>query len=494
MDSSLGAIAAIVPEDHRRSGRKSSDRDSDEVLVVHSSSSTVLPSPPPKFKRPSILKQSGAATRSPVAPSTANQRNNGCLNRSPENCTVNGMISSHLQRNLRRVRSVSQAQSGSSLDQQESSRTPSPTMRETRSMSAAEIFDSNRNAVESDKCSGSHDDLGSAGSISEKNAWTNTKKASGKKLKRSHHSSGSSNEFLETASKSQKSEETQSKKSSKKRNQKKQKLKIEVDADSEDEKLIKRFIKKPKPSVSTDEFQVPLVKPISLKTHGKNSKTTEALKYRVENPTGFSNMIKRFEDSHANRAQVPKHGFLKPTAWICAFCFCRSNEHNLGDLFGPYFVSATALKASVAIFSNLTDEDQAAHEKFINRICRSKARQKSAQAQTESDAETSPKSPSKSKSKAAQSFCDIWLHGPCMLWCQGLQMQGKELQGLPDCLTEAWTQARNSIFSFLSSFFFLMDFIYSFRISPSFPFIFANLFSAFNRITINFKIKFKLET
>jgi len=84
MDSSFGAIAAVVPEDHHRGRRKSSDRDSDEVLVVHSTSSTILPSPPPKFKRPSILKHSGAGSRSPMGSSATCHHTNGCLKSSLE--------------------------------------------------------------------------------------------------------------------------------------------------------------------------------------------------------------------------------------------------------------------------------------------------------------------------------------------------------------------------------------------------------------------------
>jgi len=311
-------------------------------------------------------------------------------------------------------------------------------MRETRSMSAADIFASERNAVEDEKGSGSHDDARSTESVSDKSKNASTSaKSDGRKLKRSRQSSGSSNEqVLESNSTSQKSEQSRSKSSSKKRPQKRQKMKIEVEPDSEDEKLMKRFIKKPKPTISTEEFQVPVVKRINSKVHG-NSKSTDTSKFRVENPTGFSKMIKRFEDLHANRAEVPKHGFIKPTAWTCAFCLSRPNEHNLGDLIGPYFVSTSSVKTAAPILSNLGDEDEAAHEKFVNRICRSKARQKSAHS-AESDAETSTKSPT--KAKPGLSFYDIWLHGPCMLWTQGLQLQGKELHGLAECLTEAWTQ------------------------------------------------------
>lgn len=179
----------------------------------------------------------------------------------------------------------------------------------------------------------------------------------------------------------------------------KKRTKARFSADSEDEKLKNRLIKKAKSTKkgsvkSKQQDTAPLVHEIKTKKPNNNKETAaDFRRFEIVNPESYKRLVCRFEENQINKAPKPNEGEFVESRWICALCQKPSTNVGLGDLFGPYYCK---------IGDNFWPP-------YL-----------------------------KSKTKKQNIYTDFWFHGYCALWASGILAKGNVLTGLEEHLPDYW--------------------------------------------------------
>ena len=118
--------------------------------------------------------------------------------------------------------------------------------------------------------------------------------------------------------------------------------------------------------------------------------------------------------------------------WVCVFCKRSSHHNGLGDLFGPYFVSPDAIRASDNSNSHMpskysaSDKEMAA--KFILGGGDTGGKKKK---------KWGKDSPNTSVVSSSGDQAEIWFHEDCICWMPEVTLIGNRLLGLEEAVSGA---------------------------------------------------------
>ncbi|VDP15753.1 unnamed protein product [Soboliphyme baturini] len=165
------------------------------------------------------------------------------------------------------------------------------------------------------------------------------------------------------------------------------------ESDSEDERLknhlLKRTYAKEK-LAKNDGLREPVLK---RKNDGG---------FEVVNPVGYDKLMTRLEDAYANKPNKPTDGQFIDGPSSCALCGMKQWAHQLGDLFGPYYVRL----------------DFQCWPPFLKKT-------RSAMPRIPQNEDT---------------FIDLWFHCNCLVWAPNIFLKRDKLIGIEDNLKQFWKQ------------------------------------------------------
>ncbi|CAD6195671.1 unnamed protein product [Caenorhabditis auriculariae] len=116
-----------------------------------------------------------------------------------------------------------------------------------------------------------------------------------------------------------------------------------------------------------------------------------------------TNIITRALENQVNRCyQIDIRNDTIQTSWRCCLCHLGSAQRELGDLFGPYYMTPSSSPSS----------------------------------------STSPWPTFLCKKPKAENIMDVevWMHGDCVLWAPDIQLNGNHLTNLNVKLKQFWGQ------------------------------------------------------
>ena len=116
-----------------------------------------------------------------------------------------------------------------------------------------------------------------------------------------------------------------------------------------------------------------------------------------------------------------------PRVWLCAFCGHRSCHGELGDLFGPYYVSGVRFPTFLPPVSAPTGSQ--VNGKTVS-------------------ASNGTQAPSTS-AIASDENADVWFHLGCALWTPNLLFFCGKFPHLAEALADAWRKVSSSYFLIL---------------------------------------------
>ena len=135
----------------------------------------------------------------------------------------------------------------------------------------------------------------------------------------------------------------------------------------------------------------------------------------------------------------PSYDSKRPDeTWLCVFCHKGSHACQMGDLFGPYFVSASSLPrdhfavASIPqALSSLGAATPAASKFVVDAQLKKKKKRKSSGAGA--GAPTAPQLPPPPQDKPVE----VWFHEDCVCWMPDMRLLGSKLYGLEEAIAGA---------------------------------------------------------
>jgi hypothetical protein len=108
-------------------------------------------------------------------------------------------------------------------------------------------------------------------------------------------------------------------------------------------------------------------------------------------------------------------------SWLCVFCHKGSHVEEMGDLFGPYFVSSSALPqqhpAVTAALANSPIKQEAAAKFIVDAQKKKKKR--------------------KLSGSSRDAAIEVWFHEDCVCWMPDLRLLGSKLYGLEEAIAGA---------------------------------------------------------
>ncbi|KAI6214284.1 hypothetical protein M3Y94_00249800 [Aphelenchoides besseyi] len=156
-----------------------------------------------------------------------------------------------------------------------------------------------------------------------------------------------------------------------------------------------------------------LVSRYAKKRYNKNDRHTPAIDItsgQVLNPIKHDPTIQRAIQGHLSKLNNPDEpSKFVARRCVCALCGFQSCYANLGDLYGPYFVTG--------IGSSFPD--------YLPVTTRTKSTNRSQEKFEADDSDVTS---------------DIWLHGNCALWTSDLILYGGKFPRLTEILQRSWKE------------------------------------------------------
>ena len=142
-------------------------------------------------------------------------------------------------------------------------------------------------------------------------------------------------------------------------------------------------------------------------------------------------------------ANDPAYDSKRPDeTWLCVFCHRGSHARQMGDLFGPYFVSASSLPKghfALASPSALPQADSAleaataAAAKFVVDAQVKKKKKRRSPSVAGGGAPTAVAPPAAGQDKPVE----VWFHEDCVCWMPDIRLLGSKLYGLEEAIAGA---------------------------------------------------------
>ncbi|KAI6175689.1 hypothetical protein M3Y97_00717500 [Aphelenchoides bicaudatus] len=130
--------------------------------------------------------------------------------------------------------------------------------------------------------------------------------------------------------------------------------------------------------------------------------------HAILNPTKHDATVNRYVQNYLNKLNTPEEPkkFIS-RKWVCAFCGQQSCYSELGDLFGPYYVTGVMFPDFLPL--------------------------------TESKSASSKAKPTFSPDDA-EVYSDVWFHGSCALWTPNLMFFAGKFPRLAEIVQTCWHQ------------------------------------------------------